>query len=455
MTPSSPNTQAQPKPQPQMWDTIVVGAGCAGLSCATALSDHDQHVLVLEKRNILGGRASSYLDPQSGETVDNGQHLLLGCYTQTRIFLKRLAQTKALPFQNGFQTPMVGPDRHMYNLRTWNIPSPFHLLLGFLNYKAIPMADRIRIINVAFSLKRKEDLSKISCTQWLTSLGFSKISRERFWDLIILATLNVHPDLAPANLLAVVLEQGFLSSKENSRVGLSNVGLSDLYANPAKVYIEAHRGEVRIREGVEEVLISNDRVVGVKLHSGEIINSSRVVLTIPPSALQKIVFKHPGIQSLVDKTKSLRPSPILSLHIWGDFPKVDFPYIGFWGTHFHWAFQKSAVYGDEKTKHWTLVASGADHLADYDKEKLIHIAESDLQFIPGFSGVKITRAKLVRELEATWIPPLHDSSARLPTNTPVQGLCFAGDWTNTGLPCTIESAVLSGHAAANAIINNT
>ncbi|MEZ4845905.1 MAG: FAD-dependent oxidoreductase [Bdellovibrionota bacterium] len=282
--------------------------------------------------------------------------------------------------------------------------------------------------------------------------GVFKASREKFWDLIILATLNIDPDQAPANLLAVVLQEGFLKSRENSRVGLANVGLSDMYANPAKVYIEAHRGEVRSREGVDEVLIEGDQVQGVRLHSGETIPCSRVVVTVPPSALQKIKFNHEAVQKLVFKTSELKPSPILSLHVWGEFPKVDFPYMGFWGTNFHWAFQKSSVYGHEDTKHWTLVASSAVHFEEHDKQKMIQVAEDELRTIPGFESVKITRAKLVRELEATWVPPLSNSSSRLKTRTPVKGLYFAGDWTDTGLPCTIESAVFSGHLAAAAII---
>lgn len=447
------NNQPQTETKPlQSWDTIVIGAGCAGLACATALSDHDKQVLVLEKRNMLGGRACSYPDPQSGEIVDNGQHLLLGCYHETRKFLDRINQRKALTFKNRFHTPMVGPDRVIHNLTTWNVPAPFHLLFGFLCYTAIPWSDRLKIFKVASSLKNPASYENLSCTEWLTKLGFSKISRDRFWDLIILATLNVHPDLAPANLLAIVLQEGFLKSRENSKVGLANVGLSEMYAEPSKMYIEAHRGEVRMREGVEEVLVVDDRVIGVKLHSGEEIHTSNVVITVPPSALQKITVRHSEIQNLIQKTNSLKPSPILSLHIWGDFPKFDAAYMGFWGNKFHWAFQKSEVYGDEKTKHWTLVASGAEYLADYDKDKLIELAEAELKSIPGFAGVKITRAKLVRELEATWIPPLYNSQARLETKSPVKGLFFAGDWTDTGLPCTIESAVLSGHKAAQAIV---
>lgn len=439
------NTSSQP------WDVIVIGGGCAGLACATHLCDFDRQVLVLEKRNILGGRACSYPDPQTGEIVDNGQHLLLGCYLETQKFLKRINQIHTLPLKDRFHAPMVGPDRKIHHLTTWGLPAPFHLLLGFFCYTAIPWKDRLKIFKVAKSLKNPSTYQNLSCSQWLTLLGFSKVSRERFWDLIILATLNAHPDHAPAHLLAVVLQEGFLKSRKNSRVGLANVGLSDMYANPSKTYIEAHRGEVRMKQGVEEVLMKNDQVYGVKLHSGEQIEAKSVVITVPPSALQKITFRHPQIQTLVKKTVELSASPILSLHVWGDFPTMETPYMGFWGAKFHWVFQKSHVYGDQ-TKHWTLVASGADYLADYDKDKLIDLAQDELQSIPGFSNVKITRAKLVRELEATWIPPLHTSNGRLETQTPVQGLYFAGDWTNTGLPCTIESAVLSGHKAAEAIL---
>ncbi|MEZ4845906.1 MAG: FAD-dependent oxidoreductase [Bdellovibrionota bacterium] len=156
------------------FDTVVIGAGCAGLSCATALSDEGQHVLVLEKRNMLGGRACSYPDPQTGEIVDNGQHLLLGCYKETRLFLERLGQTHALPFQDGFSTPMVGPDRVIHHLRTWNVPAPFHLLFGFLKYTAIPWMDRLRIFKVALALRNAKNLGNMSCTQWLTSMGFSR-----------------------------------------------------------------------------------------------------------------------------------------------------------------------------------------------------------------------------------------------------------------------------------------
>lgn len=434
------------------FDAIVIGAGCAGLACATSLASKGKKVLVLEKRNILGGRACSYPDPQTGEILDNGQHLLLGCYEETIDFLKRIGQEDALHFYAGLQTPMIGTDRSRTFLKTFSLPAPLHLLFGLLNYGALSYKDRLSIVWAATKMRKSSPLLKnISCSSWLTSLGQSKETRDKFWDLVILATLNISPDLAPANLLQIVMQKGFMASTRASRVGLSKVGLSDLYANPSKTYLEERGCEVRINQTVEEILFVGDAVSGVEIHGGEIIESKHVICTVPPSALAKIKAKHPGIQSQIGFTQSLIPSPILSFHFWANPKPVEETYIGFWGTHFHWAFQKSKVYHDDKTLHWTLVASGAEDLFGKSKDELTQIAIQELSLMPEFRDVDITRSKIVMEREATWIPPLGNTIGRLDSQTIVDGFYWAGDWTDTGLPCTIESAVLSGHKAASHI----
>lgn len=436
----------------ERFDAIVIGAGCAGLACATQLAESGKRVLVLEKRNILGGRACSYPDPQTGEILDNGQHLLLGCYEETILFLKRIGQENFLHFYSGFQTPMIGPDGSKTFLKTFSLPAPLHLLFGLLNYRALSWSDRWSIVCAAAKMRKTNpELQNISCSTWLGSLNQSKETCDKFWDLVILATLNISPDKAPANLLQVVMQKGFMASTKASRVGLAKVGLSDLYANPAMTYLEKKGSAVRNNQTVEQILIKAGKVWGVKLYGGEVVECENVVCTVPPSALNKIKFLEQKLNREIQKTQSLIPSPIVSFHFWTDAPSMKDTYVGFWGTNFHWAFQKSKVYHDENTKHWTLVASGADHMIGKSKEELTVLATKELSAMPEFKHANITRAKMVFEREATWVPPLKDVSGRLNTVTPVKGFYLAGDWTDTGLPCTIESAVLSGHKAATKI----
>jgi hydroxysqualene dehydroxylase len=433
------------------WDVIVIGAGCAGLACATKLAEGGKRVLVLERRPLLGGRASSFRDEASSETVDNGQHLFLGCYTETQAYLKRIGSIDKLKFKSNFEALMCGPDGERARLRSAPLPPPWNLAVGLLRYSALPLRDRIKAYRVARAASNgRGKLSEQSVTQWLTSLGQSQLSRDRFWDLLTLATLNINPDQAPADLLAVVLKEGFLASAKASRVGLASVGLSELHANPSKRYIEARGGEVRLRTAVKELVVKDRVALGVKLADGMEETALSIVCAVPPSALAKLAHDSPDLRTHLASIQRLAPSPILSLHIWLDRDVSIEAMVGFWGQEFHWVFSKKEIYGDLKTKHLSVVASSARKLLDLSKEELIALCERELQLVLP-AGTKIARAVVLRESEATWVPPLGDSSGRLGAETPVKGLYLAGDWTATGLPATIEGAVKSGHTAAERI----
>src|SRR6185295_2340934 len=107
-----------------------IGGGFAGLSAATALAEKGYKVTVLEGRQVLGGRAYSFVDPKTGDSVDNGQHLFMGCYHETVRFLERIGTVKALKFQKNLSIDFVGSEGRTAKLRCWPLPSPFHLLSG-------------------------------------------------------------------------------------------------------------------------------------------------------------------------------------------------------------------------------------------------------------------------------------------------------------------------------------
>lgn len=434
-----------------MEKVLVIGAGCAGLSAATLLAQKGYQVEVLEKSRIVGGRTSSVADPDTGEPVDNGQHMFLGCYKQTNAFLRRIGATQHVVYRDGFETLMMGQDGQKAFLKTFKLPAPFHLLFGYMKYKAFSFKERLSIVHVVHGLKKytEEDLTTMSCTNFLNKCKQSQKTQERFWNLVILATLNIAPEKAPANLLKVVMEQGFMSSRQDSASGLANIGLSDLFGEYSKSFLEQRKSHIRTKHTVDELVIENNKVKGVTLLSGEMIVADHIVCAVPPRQTLKLLQGHRDLLEACQDMSTLQSSPIVSLNIWVGQDLFEDAYVGFWDTDFHWVFRKSVFMKDSSIKHYTLVASGADKLVHATTDELVAMAKKTL--FPLCGDVDVVRAKKSLMKEATWIPPLGNTKGRLKMNSDIDGLYFAGDWVDTGLPCTIESACLSGHNVANLI----
>src|SRR5581483_6368861 len=125
-----------------MASVIVVGGGFAGLSAATALAEENVHVTVLEGRQVLGGRAYSFKDPQTNDSVDNGQHLFMGCYRETLKFLHRIGCLERLDFQSTLSVRFVGGGGRTAKLSCLPLPPPWHLYSGLLRLKTLSLGDR-------------------------------------------------------------------------------------------------------------------------------------------------------------------------------------------------------------------------------------------------------------------------------------------------------------------------
>ncbi|MEZ4819741.1 MAG: FAD-dependent oxidoreductase [Bdellovibrionota bacterium] len=280
----------------------------------------------------------------------------------------------------------------------------------------------------------------------------SQTTQTRFWDLLILATLNVDPKRAPADLLKVVLTQGFMASCKDSASGLADVGLTELFGDAAQAYMAKKGGSIRLRETVSELILDHEKIKGVVLQNGEKVQADYVIAAIAPNHLYRLLAKESRLQTLARNVKHMESSPIVSLHIWTNRHLFDDAYVGFWDTPFHWVFRKQSFMQDQSVSHYTLVASGADDLIKKSTSDLITMAKQTLAPLCG--DVSISRAKKSLMKNATWLPPLGQNIVRPNIQSQdVKGLYYAGDWVDTGLPCTIESAVKSGHMAASYIIN--
>ena len=173
------------------FDAIVIGGGCAGFAAATALVDDGARVLVLEARPGLGGRATSFRDPETGERVDNGQHILMGCYTETFAFLERIGAADRVLWQSGLRVSMIDRGGHYSQLALPSLPSPLHFLAGVLAWDALNFSEKISVLRIGSMLKSPASVASplrrdrpgrgSSVRAWLESHGQAPRLCELFW----------------------------------------------------------------------------------------------------------------------------------------------------------------------------------------------------------------------------------------------------------------------------------
>jgi hydroxysqualene dehydroxylase len=436
-------------------EVVVVGAGFAGLSAAVRLSSSGLRVLVLEERTRLGGRATAFVDAVTGEKVDNGQHVLLGCYTETLSFLDAIGAADHVRQQPQLRVTTIDRRGRVSRLDCPNLPPPLHLLAGLMEWDALDWKDRIAALQMATPLKlaRRKDRLAASPTEtvesWLGRYGQTERLREMLWRPLVLAALNQPADRAAATPFTRVMAEMFTGSARNAGIVLPTRPLDEMYAGPARAMIEAHGGEVRTGAPAT-IRLSGDRVVSVEAAGGQW-KPPAVIAAVPWHAFPQLFDGGAGaLDGIAERAARMSSSPIVTVNLWFDARVLDEPFVGLPGRTMQWVFDKRTAFGDSAS-HLSLVSSGADTIAKLPNDQLIAMAHGELlNAIPSVDRATLLRATVVREHQATFsLAP--GQPARPGTETPVQGLFLAGDWIDTGLPATIESAVRSGHRAADLV----
>jgi squalene-associated FAD-dependent desaturase len=436
-------------------DVIVIGAGCAGLAAATALVDDGARVLVLEGRPLLGGRASAVRDATTGEKLDNGQHVLMGCYDASLAFLHRIGASNRVRRQSGLAMTMVDEDGRQSRLQLPPLPAPLHLLAGVLAWDALSWGETLSVMRVGAAITGRSgpappdpSLNRLTVREWLTAHEQAPRLVGLFWEPLALAALNQSIDQAAAATFVEVLSRMFGPEADRAALVLPAVPLDEMYAEPAREWLEARGSEVRTR-AVARVRVSGDRVAGVDVR-GEMIDAPVVIATAPWFALEQLFGEAPpSLAGLLARAAATASSPIVTVNLWYDRQVMDEALIGLPGRAFQWVFDKGLIFGRDRS-HLSLVASGAADIVSSTNAELVEIAIREVTAaLPRVATATLTHAIAVRERHATF--SLAPGQPRRPScETPVAGLLLAGDWIDTGLPATIEGAVVSGHWAARA-----
>jgi squalene-associated FAD-dependent desaturase len=442
-------------------DAIVIGGGVAGLAAASALAERGSRVLVVEARPCLGGRAGSYTDPATREQVDNGQHILMGCYRESFAFLRRIGALSLVRVQPSLEVSFIDADGTFSVLSCPPLPSPWHLLGGIIEWEALAWRDRLSVLRLGPVIRTEQRRlagrsARLAASpgetveNWLVRNGQSQRLRDMLWEPLALAALNQPPREAGASSFVRVLAEMFGPDPSAASIAFPVVPLDAMYAGPARRYIESRGGEVRT-SALAHVLVEHGRAAGVRLRGGGEILAASVVSAVPWFDLGRL-FEGvpPQLAGIASAAARMGSYPIVTVNLWLDRKVLAGPFVGLPGRSMQWAFDRSAITGG-RSSHVSLVSSGAADIVGQENEELVALALRELRdALPGARAATVRRASVVRERRATFsLAP--GQPARPSTTTPLAGFYLAGDWTDTRLPGTIESAAVSGHLAAAAI----
>ncbi len=439
-----------------MKEVLIIGGGFAGLAAGVALAGAGRRVRLLEQTPQLGGRARSFLHPAAGVAVDNGQHLLMGCYHATFRFLKEIGTLDRIALQPSLQIYFVEPPGKVTVLNCPRLPSPWHVLTGVMRSDAFTWAEKSEIARLGRAVRKGAppdgEWARLTVKEWLTNQGQSENVQRRFWDLISIAALNEDPRRASADTFARVLGLALYTSPADSRLALPRMGLSDCYTDAARAYIASRGGEVVFNRRVESLIVRDAVCRAVRFTDSSTLEAETIISAVPWHGLIRILpADFLRADSYFTGILSLRPAPIISINIWLDRPITELEFAGLRGTTIQWLFNRGKITGSGEP-YYSLVLSGAHMHIERPKDELLATALQDLrQLFPAARDTRVVRSLIIKERLATFSPGVGVDGVRPAARSPIRGLYLAGDWTATGLPATIEGAVQSGYAAASCI----
>ncbi len=439
------------KPQ----SVTVVGGGVSGLAAACALADRGYRVRLLERRPYVGGRASSYEHPGTGEVIDNCQHILLGCCTNLIDLYRRLGVENQIYWSDAIT--FIEPGGRQSVLQPSSLPAPLHTAASFLGAKCFSVSDKVTIARgiQAFLLKTPPD-SEENFAQWLKKHHQSQRAIKRFWHPVLASALNEDPEFISVRYAAKVFREAFLFSAEGGRMGIPRIPLSDLYGRAIE-YIESRGGEVLLRAGVESFAASASQWT-IRTADGNSFTTDAVVLALSFEGLATLMPALPqntASQQLAENLRKFSHSPITSVHLWFDREITELTHAALLDTTIQWMYHKSKLQASHRNgqgSYIELVVSASKWWVAHPRQEIIDLAMRELQlFFPAVKEAALLKAAVTKEVRATYsIRPGLDS-IRPQAESPWPGIFLAGDWTATNWPSTMESGVRSGYLAAEAL----
>ncbi|PCC68697.1 15-cis-phytoene desaturase [Nannocystis exedens] len=442
------------------FDVVILGGGIAGLTCAVGLLDAGLRLAVVERDELLGGRARSWADPTTGDPVHVGPHIVTDCYSNFLSLLKRLDTGDRVVWEPESLLYTMFDGARAIELRRSSLPPPVQLLASLRADPALGLLDlasNAAAAGVALGLDERGvlELDGLDGGAALTTLGVTPAMQRRYWQFAAMSILNTPLGRCSAGSLLRAFHHAI--TRDAVRVGFPGVGLGDLFAPAARAAVEAAGHPVWTGTTATQLLGTDTRASGVRLADGRIVRARHVVSTLPPGDLAALLPESWQARAGLDSLRWFSPVPYISVYLWFDRRITSRQ---FWARAYapddlNCDFYDYANIYPGWAGRPSLVGSNiidADRVARWSDAAIVERTRRELE-----ENLPAARAAILRHAAVHRIPlavqaPRPGFEARRPSvRSAVAGLLLAGDWTRTGLPSSMESAAASGWRAAEAV----
>jgi zeta-carotene desaturase len=426
------------------------------------LSDKGFRVTLFEKRPFLGGRASSWEQPGTGEVVDNCQHVLFRVCTNLMEFYHRIGVADQIRWYD--QMTFIEPGGRTSVMKSSPLPAPLHTAPSFLRFSFLNAADKLCIARalVPLTLTDQRDTGQ-SFQHWLNQHGQTKQAVERFWRPILVSALSEELDLISISAAAQVVRES-MKSPAARQMGVPTVPLTDLY-NVAGDYIRARGGVLHFRRAVETFAADSSqvRVRPKRREENREDNPEELfdylILALPFDNLDRVLPEAPESAPIREKLSHFETAPITGIHLWFDRQISDLDHAVLLDRTIQWMFHKSRLQpiraqagASALGSYIELVVSSSKTLIDKSRTEIVDLALSEVrEFFPDAREANLVKSTVIKELHATYSPRPGIDAHRPTAATAWPRVFLAGDWTATGWPATMEGAVRSGYLAAEVL----
>ena len=450
----------------------VIGGGLAGLSAAIDLVDAGLNVALFERRPYVGGKAYSFDDPKHDVTLDNGQHITMRCCTEFQSLLERIGCPDIVRYQDHLEVAVIDPDssghhvsvlsaeqpRALTRLGLRLLPAPLHMAPSLITYEHLSVAEKARLALAFEPIRRMSDFERLALDRqsfgdWLRDHRQTPRVIERFWDLIILPTCNDRCADVSATQAIQVFQDGFSRDSRAADIGVFTRGLGEV-ADSALEYLRQRGARIELNASVAGLITTGSDVSGIQYRRDEHLDVAGVIVALPPHAAFNLIPASWRRREPFWRINQHAVSPIVNVHMQWDRAVMRRDFVASLDSDAQFIFNRSQIHSWQTPPFWISVSlSGAHDIVNLPQAAIIDRVERAVRrALRRTSGATLLATRVVKEAEATFRPTPGMNAHRVKPRTSIRNLALAGAWTATGWPATMESAVRSGRAAAQVIL---